>query len=183
MNSTQFPPAAPTYPLSFDTIAASLSSPKKSKSLESVKYSLFSQNTRGMVSRTAAKLHPPVQLEFLVATSHAPAFAYLGALCASVENPSSSLLCFHNVTNRSSQPSICKSLSFHQVTNPFFRNSRIFTSLQIAGGCRGPALQQPRATSLRKSFKSFASCGKEECYPLVYRAPSPSHHILCGRGS
>jgi hypothetical protein len=52
MTSTQFRPAATTYPLSFDTVANSLSSRKTSTRLESIKSKLFAENTRGGVSRT-----------------------------------------------------------------------------------------------------------------------------------
>jgi hypothetical protein len=140
MTSTQFPPAATTYPLSFDTIAASLSLPKKSKSLESGQYSLFAQNTRGVASRRVLRdtqgWASRTRLRDTQAGLNLKLRAH-GSLVTDHESLDFSPLCFHNVTNRSSQPSICKPLSFHQVTNPFFRNSRIFTSLQIAGGVGG----------------------------------------------
>lgn len=132
MTSTQFPPAATTYPLSFDTVANSLSFGETSTSLESNKSTLFAQNARGMASRTTlrdtrGRVYRQPRLTASEFRSSRFDFRPLPL-------PS---LSYHQLTNRSSQPSICKPCVFTTLRIPFFANPVFSHLYKSPGGVEG----------------------------------------------
>jgi len=121
MSSTQFTPAATIYPLSFHKPAASCISFSHSRPLFSITSSLFWQNRGGGYTPPKAAL-------------------WNQQLTAS----------FFRTCLQTSYPSAtsARALCFHILTNPFSRNSLVFTSIQNLGGCgvRSPASKPHRAS-------------------------------------
>ena len=126
MSSTQTTLPATSYPLSFQSTAASLSSLFARRPLFSIACSLFSENTRGGGTSTnlpfgISNFQPLLSVPVCktVTPSVNPAFCpRLGASAAIDLLP----------------------LCFHTLTNPFSHKPFLFTSIQNPRGCGGPPL-------------------------------------------
>src|SRR5216684_3902074 len=136
MTSTQFPLPATSYPLSFQAIAASLRSPKKSNPLESSKSSLFLQNTRGGGT--------PTNLPFGI-SNFQPLFSV--PVCKTVTPAVNPAFCPRLGASAAID---LLPLCFHTLTNPFSHKPFLFISIQNPRGCGGH-LRHPGAEIVRMS--------------------------------
>ena len=174
MSSTQLPPAAASYPFSFQSAAASFALSKKSSPLESSKSSLFWQNTRG----GGTPENRPFGINNFQPLYRAPVCnlvtpdAGLTRICSSPAASRSSVSPATHYPPLTTHFSSFSTTHYSLPTTHLFSSSFIFITLRIAfpatpvfskrsalvGGV-GPT---PAVGALR-FFENFASCGKEEC--------------------
>src|SRR5258708_24370317 len=144
MTSTQLPPLAAGYPLSFQSTAASLSSLFARRPLFSIACSLFSENTRGGGTSTnlpfgISNFQPLFSVPVCKTVTPAvnPAFCpRLGASAAIDLFP----------------------LCFHTLTNPFSRKPFLFTSIQNP---RGGTARRLFGCHLLRLSKGFTARGPQ----------------------
>jgi hypothetical protein len=186
-----------SQPFCFHILADSWSSPKNSTPVESSKYRLFPQNTRGGGAAKIASVESTTSRLFfltLFASQLRP------RLCRPSQRPDASLasqsgpLCFNLCVN--SAPSaplypgaakgalsflfplrFCRScplpaaLCFHNDTNPLSRNSLVFTFIQNPRGCppSSPSVVRSAIRHRLKSppFRFLAIRRSDFCYSAV----------------
>ena len=160
MFSTHFPPVATSYPLSFQSTAASCAPSKKPSPLESSKSSLFWQNTRGGV--------PPQKRPFGINNFQPLSCA---PVCNLVTTGAKRTLI--RPSARVSVPSISPATHYSLPTTHLFSSSFVFMTIGVAfpqllyfhhhPHCPGGGGQPSAFDALHFFSKHFASCGKEEC--------------------
>ena len=123
MSSTQFPPAATRYPLSFHKPAASCLSFSHSHPLFSITFSLFWQN-RGVGI--------PSQKSSFGISGLQPLSS--GPVCQQVTSSPDSRPGLPRVTAHASPVTSSSALCFHILTNPFSRDSIVRRSIQNPRG-------------------------------------------------
>jgi hypothetical protein len=191
MTSTQFPHAPTSYPLSFDTIADSLSLLRTSTPLESSGSALFDQKTEDGCNSQK----PPCRINDLQTLVQPSVYNLVNAPRPARFTPfkfRSSRLNF--------RPSILPSFPFINLRvalpNDRFASPCIFITLRIAlfatpffshsyklpGVSGGPTLQR-HALSPFKILQNFRKLRKRRILHRLYRAHPVPHHISCGRGS
>jgi hypothetical protein len=191
MTSTQFPPVASSYPLSFQSTAASLPSLFARRPLFSMACSLFLQNTGvGWVSRMLLRdtrggtpQKSPLGISMLQTLScpergmrRVPRCLRLCADSALSASRRCHLL--WRATHHSALATESAALSFHILTNPLTGNPFLFISIQIPRVCGVQSSTPPPSIP----SKILQAVEKKNVTHLVSCAPQSASHS-CGRGS